>query len=107
MSRSRSSGGKLFCLSRLLTASAVAFAGAGLLSSCSTVLSDLPAQAGGLPEGAPERPAQQAAYPAVHDLPPPRATVVLTEEEKKKVEAELAAMREQQQKRGAASTQPE
>jgi hypothetical protein len=85
----------------------MAFAGGNLLASCSTVLSDLPAQAGGLPEGTPERPAQPAAYPAVHDMPPPRASAVLTEEEKKKVEAELAAMRAQQQKRGAASTVPE
>ena len=41
----------------------------------------------------PERPATPPAYPAVHDMPPPRYCVVLTEEEKKKVEAQLAVWR--------------
>jgi len=87
----------------------VALAGAGcvILASCSSVLSELPTQAGGLPEGTPDRPATAPAYPAVHDMPPPRANAVLTEDEKKKVEAELAAMREQQARRAATSTVPE
>ena len=56
---------------------------------------------GGLPRGTPERPATPPAYPAVHDMPPPRTSVVLTEEQKKKVEAELAAMRADQARRAA------
>jgi hypothetical protein len=71
------------------------------LASCSSFVSELPTQLGGLPDGAPERPASSPAYPAVHDMPPPRATAVLTEEEKKKVEAELAAIREEQARRAA------
>jgi len=82
-------------------------AGAVALASCSSVLSELPTAAGGLPAEAPERAATAPAYPAVHDMPPPRASAVLTEEEKKRVEAELAAMREEQAKRAAASTNRE
>jgi hypothetical protein len=78
---------------------ALVCAGAVMLASCTSTLSELPPQAGGLPEGTPERPATAPAYPAVHDMPPPRTSTVLTEEEKKKVEAELAAMREQQARR--------
>jgi hypothetical protein len=74
--------------------------------SCSTVISEMPSQVGGLPEGTPDRPAAPPTYPAVHDMPPPRATAVLSEEEKKKVEAELAAMRDEQARRAAARGQP-
>ncbi len=77
------------------------------LVSCSSVLSELPTQVGGLPAGTPERPAVAPDYPAVHDMPPPRAAAVLTEEEKKKVEAELAAMRAEQARRAKASAKPE
>jgi hypothetical protein len=78
-----------------------------VLASCSSVLSELPSAAGGLPAGTPERAASPPAYPAVHDMPPPRATAVLTEDEKKRLEAELAAMRAEQAKRAAASTKTE
>jgi hypothetical protein len=89
----------------------LAMAGVALacsLASCSSVLSELPTQMGGLPEGSPERPANSPAYPAVHDMPPPRAGAVLTEAEKNQVEAELAAMRQEQARRAAerASVEP-
>jgi len=87
---------------------AVVCAAAMASASCTSTLSDLPsqmggvpAQIGGLPRGTPERPATPPAYPAVHDMPPPRAAAVLTEEQKKKVEAELAAMRADQARRAA------
>lgn len=73
-----------------------------LLSACSSVFGELPAAVGGLPEGTPERPAAPAAYPAVHDMPPPRSAI-LTAEEQKKAAAELAATRDQQSKRAAAA----
>jgi hypothetical protein len=79
----------------------LASAGSAALTACSTVGSDLPPQAGGLPQGVPERPASTLPYPAVQNMPPPRTAAVLTEEEKKKVEAELAAMREEQARRAA------
>ena len=78
--------------------------GAFAFASCSTVLSDMPAQMGGLPEGTPDRQANPPAYPAVHDMPPPRPNAVLTEAEKKKVEAELAALRAEQARRAARGT---
>jgi hypothetical protein len=87
---------------RLLARAALVCAGSVLLPACSSVLSEMPAQMGGLPAGTPPRPEDAPAYPAVHDLPPPRTAAVLTEEERKKVEAELAAMRAEQAKRAAA-----
>jgi hypothetical protein len=72
------------------------------LGACSSVLSEIPAQMGGLPAGTPARPETPPAYPAVHDMPPPRSAAVLTEEERKKVEAELAAMRAEQARKAEA-----
>ncbi|HUI95480.1 MAG TPA: hypothetical protein VLX44_06990 [Xanthobacteraceae bacterium] len=68
------------------------------LSACSSTLSEMPSQMGGLPAGAPERPATPAAYPAVHDMPPPRPNTVLTADEAKKTEDDLAALRARQEK---------
>ena len=50
----------------------------------------------GLPANAPERPAEPLAYPAVHDMPPPRTTAVLNPSDQKKMETELVSAREQQ-----------
>jgi hypothetical protein len=81
--------------------------GSLFLVACSTALSEMPKQFGGLPGGTPARPDVAPEYPAVHDMPPPRNTAVLTEEERKKVEAELAAMRAEQARRAKATGQPE
>ena len=51
----------------------------------------------GVPEGAPQRPAATAAYPAVHDVPPPRNSVMLTNTEAAQLEADLVTARDQQQ----------
>jgi hypothetical protein len=106
MLKSRSSRLKIHRTRQLLLGLVVC-AGSILLVSCSTVLSEMPSQVGGLPAGAPERPPVAPEYPAVHEMPAPRATAVLTEEEKKKVEAELAAMRAAQARRAKASAEPE
>jgi len=75
------------------------------LGGCSSTLSEMPTQMGGLPAGAPERPAAPAAYPAVHDMPPPRPNTVLSDDERKKTEADLAALRARQEKQaGTIST---
>ena len=75
---------------------------AACLSGCASIsqkfaetASQLPAV--GLPADAPERPPQQAAYPAVHDIPPPRNSVVLTRTEATQLESDLATARDQQQ----------
>jgi hypothetical protein len=82
-------------LTRRTVAAAALFAVAAILGGCSatTIADHMPTAAGGLPEGAPQRPATPAAYPAVHDLPPKRQQNVLTEEEQKKLEDDLVAAR--------------
>ena len=60
----------------------------------------------GVPDGAPERPAAPAAYPAVHDVPPPRNSVVLTNTEAAQLEADLVTARDQQQSGVGIKPQP-
>lgn len=72
---------------------------------CTSTLADLPTAVGGLPAGTPERSATPVAYPAVHDMPPPRTNTILTEDEQKKAAAELAAARDQQAKRAVSHDQ--
>ncbi len=67
-----------------------------LVSGCSTAQIDsIPQEIGGLPAGAPARPAQAPDFPAVHDMPPPRPAV-LDAEQQKKLEADLIATRNRQ-----------
>jgi len=103
MLRPRKFASKIHCKRQSFIGPALACAGSIFLVSCSTVLSEMPTQVGGLPAGTPQRPAVAPEYPAVHEMPPPRTAAVLTEEEKKKVEAELAAMRAEQARRAKAS----
>src|SRR5262249_27054143 len=77
-------------LAAALVAVAVVLAGC---SAGSTVAGHLPAALGGLPDGTPQRPDTSRAYPAVHDMPPPRATTVLTDAETRKLESDLVAAR--------------
>jgi hypothetical protein len=85
-------------LARVLTLGPALVLGAALAGCASTVGDTLPSQMGGLPAGTPERPADAAPYPAVHDMPPPRHDVVLTVEERKKATDELMALRARQEK---------
>lgn len=91
MSRSRS----YWPVARCAVAAAL-FAGAGTLGGCSagsSVVDHVPSALGGLPEGTPQRAKTSLAYPAVHDMPPPRPTSVLTDAEQTKLESDLAAAR--------------
>src|SRR5437016_3406895 len=76
-----------------------------LVAGCSYTLSSLPPSIGGLPPDTPPAPAaeKQLAYPAVHDMPPPRQSTVLTPDELKKVEAEMVFARDRQTKRAPQS----
>lgn len=65
-------------------------------SQASSVFDHLPEAAGGMPSGAPARPAQPYRYPAVHDMPPPRGDKTLSEEDQLKLEKDLAATRDRQ-----------
>jgi hypothetical protein len=75
------------------------------LAGCSgaSMVDQIPTNMGGEPAGTPERPTTVYAYPAVHDIPPPRATTPMTEEEQVKTEKELAAVREKQEARDGAA----
>jgi len=107
MWKPQSSSLKIYRTRQILFGLMLACTGSLFLVSCSTVLSEMPTQVGGLPAGTPERPAVAPEYPAVNETPPSRSTAVLTEEEKKKVEAELAAMRAAQERRAKARGEPE
>lgn len=80
----------------------------GCTSSNGPAFSNLPPSMGGLPADAPARPvADQTAYPAVHDMPPPRAAATLTPEQVQAVEAEIAFARERQKQQARGATQPQ
>ena len=74
------------------------------LSGCSTSVADLPIV--GLPEGAPKRPANPGAFPAVHDVPAPRENAALDPAEQVRIESELAAARDRQAGAAAAAAAP-
>lgn len=107
MVRSRNSAPKIRWKRQRLAGLVLVCASSVFMVACSSVLSEMPTQVGGLPAGTPQRPVVAPEYPAVHDMPPPRTAAVLTEEEKKKVEAELAAMRAEQERRAKAKGLPE
>jgi uncharacterized protein YceK len=72
------------------------------LSGCASINQKFADSASQLPHvgvspNAPARPAEQMAYPAVHDVPPPRTAVMLTDVEQHKLETDLVAARDQQQ----------
>ena len=65
-----------------------------LVAGGCTSLADAPLI--GLPENAPARPETVGAFPAVHDIPPPRSGQVLSVDEQTRMEAELAQVRARQ-----------
>jgi hypothetical protein len=80
----------------------LAVAAAFGLSGCASISQKFAESASQLPQvglsaNAPARPAQQMAYPAVHDVPPPRTSTVLTDIEQQKLETDLISARNQQQ----------
>ena len=76
------------------------------MAGCSSVIDAIPTAAGGLPSGAPERPATAPDYLPVGDTAAARENRPLTEAERLKLEAELAAMRSQQEQRAVAPPVP-
>lgn len=75
---------------------------AGTVAGCSSILSEMPQQVGGLPAGVPERPATPPSYPAVNDVPQARADRPMTDAERRKVQADLDAARAAAARRAAA-----
>jgi hypothetical protein len=73
-----------------------------ILGGCSsTPISSLPKELGGLPADTPAAPATKLAYPAVHDMPPPRSKAVMTEDQLKQAEDDLVAARDGKRKSAA------
>jgi hypothetical protein len=83
-------------------AAAVLFAVALAAAGCSTAAVDsIPNWAGGKPETAPPRLANEMEYLPVNERPPARDSKIVTVEEQAKIEKELAAAREVQAKQAA------
>lgn len=66
-----------------------------------TVPESLPESVGGLPADAPAAPAKPYAYPAVHDMPPPRTAKPLDDNQQIQLEKDLEAARDRQMRRAA------
>jgi hypothetical protein len=86
--RRRANGAALLAFAAALTLGPI-------LGGCSgSMIADhMPTAVGGLPEDAPERPATELPYPAVHNMPPARATVTLTNDQQKRLQDDLIAER--------------
>lgn len=86
--------------SRFAPHCAVVFGLAALaLAGCASTFDLLPERMGGLPEGAPARPAEVGPYPNVYEPMAPREVKKLNEGEQKSAEQELLALREGQHHR--------
>jgi hypothetical protein len=68
-----------------------------VLAGCASGPGSDPLASLGPPADAPARPASQAPYPGVHDIPPARGTTPLSPEQQQKLERELSAARARQQ----------
>ena len=90
---------------RLAVAMVAAAAAAGL-SGCASISEKFAETASQMPASTPDRPAAPPAYPAVHDIPPPRNSVVLTNTEAAQLEADLVTARDQQQSGVGLKPQP-
>ena len=86
-----------FQLQNALLACGLVAALAGCSSSQLNTLNDTLPSAVALPAEAQERPVQAPAFPAVHDMPPPRSNVTLSPEEQIKLEDDLAGLRTRQE----------
>ena len=78
-----------------------------LLGGCSAgaIVDKLPGEVGE-PADTPARPVTPYAYPAVHDMPPPRAAAVMTEDQQVTLEKDLEAARDHQEGRQKAVAKP-
>ncbi len=78
---------------------ALALAFACLLAACGAKIGNVPEKFGGLPEGAPQRPAETMPFPNVYEPRPKRAATPLNDDEQKKLESELTKLRDDQNQR--------
>lgn len=61
------------------------------------LIDSVPSAIGGLAADTPERPVTPPAYPAVHDMPPPRPNTTLSAEEQIQLENEMTAVKTRQE----------
>lgn len=85
---------------------ASALALAWLLAACGATLGNLPEKLGGLPESAPQRPAETMPFPNVYEPRPKRQAAPLSDDEQKKLESELTKLRDDQNQRATAPDAP-
>jgi hypothetical protein len=84
---------------RLAPRAALLLAVGAVLSACGSMFSSLPEKAGGLPAGAPERPAETLPYQNIYEPRPVREAKPLTDSEQQKLGSELATLRDHQNMR--------
>jgi|RhiMethySRZTD1v2_1073278.scaffolds.fasta_scaffold86347_2 hypothetical protein len=77
----------------LLVTAALALAG------CGSTVDMVPEKLGGLPSGAPQRPATTLPTPNVYEVRPTREAKPLTDAEQQKLESDLLALRETEKQR--------
>jgi len=66
------------------------------LCACGATIGKLPESLGGLPETAPQRPAETMPYPNVYEPRPKREAKPLSDDEQKKLESDLGNLRDSQ-----------
>src|ERR1043165_7792417 len=76
------------------------------LAACGTHVGDVSPKLGGLPESAPQRPAETMPFPNVYEPRPKRQATPLNDDEQKKLESELTKLRDEQNQRAAAPDAP-
>ena len=76
------------------------------LAACGATVGKLPEKLGGLPESAPQRPAETMPFPNVYEVRPKRQAAPLSDEEQKKLESELTKLRDDQNQRATAPDTP-
>src|ERR1043165_9106565 len=76
------------------------------LAACGTHVGDVSPTLGGLPQSAPQRPAETMPFPNVYEPRPKRQATPLNDDEQKKLESELTKLRDEQNQRAAAPDAP-
>src|ERR1043166_1774761 len=76
------------------------------LAACGTHVGDVSPKLGGLPQGAPQRPAETMPFPNVYEVRPKREAVPLSDDEQKKLESELTKLRDEQNQRATTPDPP-
>lgn len=70
-----------------------------VLAACGATIGSVPERLGGLPESAPQRPAETMPFPNVYEPRPKRQATPLSDDEQKKLESELTKLRDDQNQR--------